>query len=60
MFSILHAVHKWRPYLIGRHLKVKQYHDSLKYLLEKQLSSEEKKKWVTNMLSYDFEIIYKK
>jgi hypothetical protein len=27
---------------------------------EQQLSSEEKQKWVTNMLDYDFEIIYKK
>ena len=29
-------------------------------LLEKILSSKEKQKWVTKMLGYDFEIIYKK
>jgi hypothetical protein len=28
--------------------------------LEQQLSSEEQQKWVTKMLGYDFEIIYKK
>jgi hypothetical protein len=28
--------------------------------LEKLLSSEEKQKWVTKILGYDFEIIYKK
>ena len=58
--SILHVVHKWHPYLIGRHFKVKTNHDSLKYFLEKQLSSKEQQKWVTNILGYEFEIIYKK
>jgi hypothetical protein len=30
MMEILHALNKWCPYLIGRHFKVKTYHDSLK------------------------------
>ena len=45
---------------MGRNFKVKTDHDSLKYFLEQRLSSEEQKKWVTNMLGYDFEIVYKK
>ena len=49
-----------RPYLMGRHFKVKTDHDSLKHFLEQRLSSEEQQKWVTKMLGYDFEIIYKK
>ena len=60
MLAILHALKKWRPYLMGRHFKVKIDHDSLKCFLEQRLSSEEKQKWVTKMLGYDFEIIYKK
>ena len=28
--------------------------------MEQRLSSEEQQKWVTKMLGYDFEIIYKK
>ena len=60
MLAILHALKKWRPYLMGRHFKVKTDHDSLKYFLEQRLSSEEQQKWVTKMLGYDFEIIYKK
>jgi len=60
MLEILHALKKWRPYLMGRHFKVKIDHDSLKYFLEQILSLEEQKKWVTKMLGYDFEIIYKK
>jgi hypothetical protein len=60
MMEILHALKKWRPYLIGRHFRFKTYHDSLKYFLEQRLSSEEQQKWVTKILGYDFEIIYKK
>ena len=60
MLAILHALKQWRPYLIGRNFKVKIDHDSLKYFLEWRLSSEEQQKWVTKMLGYDFEIIYKK
>jgi hypothetical protein len=60
MLVILHAIDKWNPFLIGRHFKVKIDHDSLKYFLEKWLSLEEQQKWVTKMLGYEFEIIYKK
>ena len=41
-------------------LQGKADHDSLKYFLEQRLSFEEQKKWVTKMLGYDFDIIYKK
>ena len=60
MMAILHALKKWNPYLIGRNFKVKIDHDSLKYFLEQRLSSKEQQKWVTKILGYDFEIIYKK
>jgi hypothetical protein len=60
MMAILHALKKWRPYLIGRHFKIKTDHDSLKYFLEQRLSSEEQQKWVTKILGYNFEIVYKK
>jgi len=45
---------------MGRHFKLKKDHGSLKYFLEQILSLEEKQKWVTKMLGYNFEIIYKK
>jgi hypothetical protein len=60
MMSILHALNKWCAYPIGRNVKVKTDHDSLKYFLEQRLSSEEQQKWVTKILGYDFEIVYKK
>ena len=58
--AILHALKKWHHYLIGRHFKFKKDHDSLKYFLEQILSSKEQQKWVTKILGYDFEIVYKK
>ena len=60
MLAILHAIKKLCPYLIGRHFNVKKYHDSFEYFLEQRLSLEEQQKWVTKMLRYDLEIIYKK
>ena len=41
MLEILHALKKWRPYLMGRNFKVKLDRDSLKYFLEQRLSLEE-------------------
>ena len=60
MLAILHAIKKWQPNLMGRHFKVKMDHDSVKYFLEQRLFSEEQQKWVTKMLGYDFEVMYKK
>ena len=60
MMAILHAVDTWRPYLMGCHFQIKIDHQSLKYFLEQRLSSPEQHKWVTKMLGYDYEIIYKK
>jgi hypothetical protein len=60
MLAIIHAVTKWRPYLIGRHFQIRTDHRSLKHILEQRISSIEQHKWVTKLLGYDFEIIYKK
>ena len=60
MYAILHVLKKWRPYIMGEHFKVKTNQDSLKHFLEQILSLVEHQKWVTKMLGYDFEIVYKK
>ena len=39
MMDILHAVQKWRPYLLGNHFCIKTDHQSLKYFLEQRVSS---------------------
>ena len=60
MMEILHVMDTWQTYLLGFHFKIKTNHHSLKYFLEQHLSSPEQHKWVTKMLGYDYEIIYKK
>jgi len=45
---------------MGRHFKVKTYSNNLKKFLEQRLSLKEKQKWVTKLLGYGFEIIYKR
>ena len=54
MLAILHALKKWRPYLMGRHFKVKIDHDSLKYFwnkdyLQKSNKNGPKKCWVMTL-----------
>jgi len=60
MFAILQAVDIWHPYLLGKSLQIKIDHQGLKYFLEQRISSLEQQKWVTKLLIYDYEIIYKK
>jgi hypothetical protein len=45
---------------LGKYLQIKVAHQSLKYFLEKHLSSLEQEKWVSKLFGYDYEIIYKK
>lgn len=47
-------------YLIGRHFQIQIDHKSLKYILEQRISFIEQQRWVSKLLSYDYEIIYKK
>jgi hypothetical protein len=60
MMAILHVMDIWHPYLLGQCFQIKTNHCSLKYFLEQRISSLEQQKWVTKMLGYDYEIIYKK
>jgi hypothetical protein len=60
MFSIVHTVDIWCPYILGKHFQIKTNHQSLKYFLEQCPSSSMQQKWVTKLVGYDYEIIYKK
>ncbi|KAI0493308.1 hypothetical protein KFK09_027585 [Dendrobium nobile] len=59
LMTIVLAIQKWRPYLLGRHLIVRTDQRSLKYLLEQHMVTEEHQRWLSKLLGYDFEIQYR-
>ena len=60
MLSILHALMKFRKYLVGSKFKIKTKHNSLKYFLEHKELNEHLQKWVSKVQAYDFKIEYVK
>ena len=60
MLAILHALSKFRQYLVGSEFKIKTDHNSLKYFLEQKELNEWQHKWVRKVQAYDFEIEYVK
>ena len=60
MLAILHALTKFRQYLVGAMFKVKTDHNSLKNFLEQKELNERQYKWVSKIQAYDFEIEYVK
>ena len=54
MMTILHAVHKWWPYLFENPSCIKANHQSLKYFLEQWVSSPTQQKWVSKLKDDDY------
>ena len=60
MMAIIHAVHKWRPYLLARHFVIRTDHQSLKYFLDSPALTPAQQKWVGKLVGYDYEITYRR
>jgi hypothetical protein len=60
MLTIMHALAKFRQYLVGARFVVKSDHNSLKYLLEQKDLNEIQQKWVRKIQAYDFDIEFVK
>jgi len=60
LLSLVTAVQRWRPYLLGQAFKVRTDHQSLKFLLEQKVGTVSQQRWITKLLGYDFSIEYKK
>ena len=60
MLAIMHALAKFRRYLVGNKFKVKTNHNNLRFFLEQKELNERQHKWVSKVQAYDFEIEYVK
>src|SRR5947207_11059299 len=59
MFAIMHALDRWRPFLLGRHFKVYTDHRSLVYFKTQPNLSQRQLRWMERAADYDCEILYK-
>jgi hypothetical protein len=60
ILAIMHALTKFRQYLVGSRFVAKTNHNSLKYFLDQKYLSERQQKWVSNIQAFDFDIEYVK
>lgn len=59
MFAITESIKKWRHYLLGRRFTVLTDHQSLRALVHQTIQTPEQQHWLTKLLGYDFDILYK-
>lgn len=57
MLAIMHALAKFRQYLVGGKFVVRKDHNSLKYFLEQKELNERQQKWVSRIQAYGFDIM---
>jgi hypothetical protein len=60
ILAIIHALAKWRQYLLGSKFSIRSDHNSLQYLLRQKTLSTEQQKWMEKLSTFDMEIIHKK
>jgi hypothetical protein len=56
LVEIIHALRKWRHYLMGRRSELRTYHNGLKYLFDQPTLNTRKIRWLEFLCEYDFEI----
>ena len=57
--AIVHFILQWCNYLLRRRFCIRTDHKSLKYLLEQQISTMDKQKWLVKLMGYEYEIEYR-
>jgi hypothetical protein len=60
ILAIIHALAKFRQYLVGNRFKVNTYHNSLRFLIKKKELSDKQQKKISKINACDFEIEYVK
>jgi hypothetical protein len=54
--TIIHALRKWRHYLMGRRFELRRDHNGLKYLFDQTTLNAMQTKWLEFLCEYDFDI----
>jgi hypothetical protein len=54
--AIVHALNKWRNYLMGKRIELRTDHNSLKYLFDQPTLNARKSIWLEFLCEYDFDI----
>jgi hypothetical protein len=60
MLAIMHALTKWRQYLLESKFLIRTDHNSLQYLLQQKTLSTEQQKWIEKIATFDMEILHKR
>jgi hypothetical protein len=60
MLAIMHALAKFKQYLVGAKFVVRTNHNSLKYFLDQKDLNERQQKWVSKIHAYEFDIEFVK
>jgi len=59
LMAVVMAVKKWSPYLLGRYFIIRTDHFSLRYIMEQKITTPFQSKWLSKLMGFDYEIIYK-
>jgi hypothetical protein len=54
--TIVHALRKWRHYLMGKRLELRTNHNGLKYLFDQPTLNARQIRWLEFLCEYDFDI----
>eukprot|EP00253_Pinus_taeda_P004467 PITA_04467 len=60
MLATMHALAKFRQYLVGNRFRVRTDHNNLKFFLEQKQLQGRQQKWISKIQAYDFDIEYVK
>jgi hypothetical protein len=54
--AIVHALRKWRHYLMGKRFELRTYHNGLKYLFDQPNINDRQSRWLEFLSKYNFDI----
>ncbi|KAF7137908.1 hypothetical protein RHSIM_Rhsim07G0125600 [Rhododendron simsii] len=59
LLVVVLSITKWTHYLLGRKFLIKTDHQSLKFLLEQMVTTPMQQKWLSKLMGFDYEVVYK-